>query len=55
MKESEIKNELHHVLQSLNAYKSLGMGFDDLVQRYGDTIAEIDNKKWALTELRQSR
>ena len=40
--------------QSLKAYKSIGMGFDDLVQLYSDITAEIDNKKWALTELRHS-
>ena len=42
------------MMQSLKAYKSIGMGFDELVQLYGDIIAEIDNKKWALTELRHS-
>ena len=41
-------------MQALKAYKSVGMGFDDLVQLYGDIIAEIDNKKWALTELRHT-
>ncbi|XP_028392642.1 HAUS augmin-like complex subunit 4 [Dendronephthya gigantea] len=51
-KENETKKELHHVMKTLKAYKSIGMGFDDLVELYGDIIAEIDNKKWALTELR---
>ena len=53
-KENETKKELHRVMQSLKAYKSVGMGFDDLVQLYGDIIAEIDNKKWALAELRHT-
>lgn len=41
-------------MQALQAYTSVGMGFDGLVQHYGDLLAEIDNKKWALTELRHS-
>ena len=53
-KENDIKKELHRVMQALKAYKSIGMGFEELVQLYGDIIAEIDNKKWALTELRQN-
>ncbi|CAB4011961.1 HAUS augmin-like complex subunit 4 [Paramuricea clavata] len=53
-KENDTKKELHRVTQSLKAYKSIGMGFDDLVQLYSDITAEIDNKKWALTELRHS-
>ena len=53
-KENDTKKELHRVMQSLKAYKSIGMGFEELVQLYGDIIAEIDNKKWALTELRHN-
>ena len=54
MKENETKKELHRTLQALQAYKSVGMGFENLVGHYSDLLAEIDNKKWALTELRQS-
>ena len=39
----------------LVAYESVGMGFDTLVQQYGALMAEIDNKKWALSELRQTQ
>ena len=53
-KENDTKKELHRVMQSLKAYTSIGMGFEELVQLYGDIIAEIDNKKWALTELRHN-
>ena len=31
------------------------MGFDALVQQYAALMAEIDNKKWALSELRQTQ
>ena len=31
------------------------MGFDSLVQQYTTLMAEIDNKKWALSELRQNQ
>ena len=53
-KENDTKKELHRVMQSLKAYKAIGMGFEELVHLYGDIIAEIDNKKWALTELRHN-
>ena len=39
----------------LIAYESVGMGFDALVQQYAALMAEIDNKKWALSELRQTQ
>lgn len=53
-KENETKKELHQVMQALHGYKSVGMGFENLVRHYGDLLAEVDNKKWALTELRHS-
>ena len=47
--------ELHRLTQTLLAYESVGMGFDSLVQQYTTLMAEIDNKKWALSELRQTQ
>jgi len=53
--EEESSAELFRLTQTLLAYESVGMGFDSLVQQYTTLMAEIDNKKWALTELRQSQ
>jgi len=53
--EEESSGELLRLTQTLLAYESVGMGFDSLVQQYTTLMAEIDNKKWALTELRQSQ
>ena len=53
--EEESSAELHRLTQTLLAYESVGMGFDSLVQQYTTLMAEIDNKKWALSELRQNQ
>ena len=53
--EEESSAELHRLTQTLLAYESVGMGFDGLVQQYTTLMAEIDNKKWALSELRQNQ
>ena len=53
--EEESSAELHRLTQTLVAYESVGMGFDGLVQQYTTLMAEIDNKKWALSELRQNQ
>ena len=53
--EEESSAELHRLSQTLLAYESVGMGFDGLVQQYTTLMAEIDNKKWALSELRQNQ
>ncbi|XP_073233389.1 HAUS augmin-like complex subunit 4 [Porites lutea] len=53
--EEESSAELHRLTQTLLAYESVGMGFDSLVQQYTTLMAEIDNKKWALSELRQTQ
>ena len=53
--EEESSAELHRLTQTLVAYESVGMGFDGLVQQYTALMAEIDNKKWALSELRQNQ
>ena len=53
--EEESSTELQSSKQALKAYESVGMGFDALVQQYTRLTAEIDNKKWALSELRQTQ
>ena len=53
--EEESCAELHRLTQTLLAYESVGMGFDSLVEQYTALMAEIDNKKWALSELRQTQ
>lgn len=53
--EEESTAEFHRLIQTLLAYESVGMGFDSLVQQYTTLMAEIDNKKWALSELRQNQ
>lgn len=53
--EEESSAELLRLTQTLLAYESVGMGFDSLVQQYTTLMAEIDNKKWALSELRQTQ
>ncbi|ELU12924.1 hypothetical protein CAPTEDRAFT_198726 [Capitella teleta] len=45
--------DLKQVDQTLAAYEAVGSGFDNLVQEYTRLKDEIDNKKWALRELKQ--
>ena len=46
--------ELQHASHTLQAYQSVGLGFDNLVKQYSVLMTEIDNKTWALSELRQT-
>nr|XP_006812145.1 PREDICTED: uncharacterized protein LOC102803208 [Saccoglossus kowalevskii] len=50
----QCEKDLCRLTQAIEAYESLGMGFENLVQQYGELQEEIDNKRWALTELKQS-
>ncbi|XP_071957377.1 HAUS augmin-like complex subunit 4 isoform X2 [Antedon mediterranea] len=50
----ENEKELNQVSQALQSYQSLGMGFDKMVQEYDQLQAEIDNKRWALSEFKTS-
>lgn len=52
--EQEETKELQRASHALQVYQSVGMGFDQLVKEYTFLLREIDNKKWALSELRQS-
>ncbi|EDO45924.1 predicted protein [Nematostella vectensis] len=51
----EEERELQRAREALQAYESVGMGFEALVREYSALMIEIDNKKWALSELRQSQ
>ena len=46
------KRDLAAASQALKAYESVGMGFDALVLEYTYLKEEIENKKWALRELK---
>ncbi|XP_072024848.1 HAUS augmin-like complex subunit 4 [Amphiura filiformis] len=50
----EREKDVSRLQRALQAYESVGMGFDALVKEYEQLQGAIDNKKWALTELKQS-
>lgn len=50
---SETKEELNRVSQLLETYEAVGMGFGDLVNQFMNLREEVDNKKWALHELKK--
>ena len=52
---SSMQKEITKVSEALKTYQSVGMGFDDLVQEFTQLRDEIENKKWALRELRVSQ
>lgn len=52
---SSTQKEWTKVSEALKTYQSVGMGFDDLVQEFTQLRDEIENKKWALRELRVSQ
>ena len=41
--------------ESLRVYESVGSSFEQLVEKYTQITMEIDNKKWALTELQKTK
>ncbi|XP_078688541.1 HAUS augmin-like complex subunit 4 isoform X1 [Branchiostoma floridae x Branchiostoma belcheri] len=47
-------SEYTQSVQQLQAYRSVGMGFDSLVQEYGQLQEAIQNKQWGLTELQKT-
>ncbi|XP_065065033.1 HAUS augmin-like complex subunit 4 isoform X2 [Rhopilema esculentum] len=49
------KKELIKLEQTLKVYESIGSGFDSLVKEYAQLTAEIDNRKWALSELKRAQ
>lgn len=50
----EKESELSRIDQALQAYRSIGMGFEELVQEYEQLQKAVTSKKWALKELKQS-
>ena len=50
----ETQHELSTTQHALKAYQAVGMGFDELVREYTQLRDEVDNKKWAVRELRES-
>ncbi|XP_033101548.1 HAUS augmin-like complex subunit 4 isoform X2 [Anneissia japonica] len=50
----ENEKELNRVTQALQSYQALGMGFDKMVQEYEQLQADIENKRWALSEFKAS-
>ncbi|XP_041454233.1 HAUS augmin-like complex subunit 4 isoform X1 [Lytechinus variegatus] len=50
----ERKTDLMRHSQALKNYEAIGTGFEEIVNEYQELTAAIDNKKWALRELKQS-
>lgn len=44
--------EISSASQALKSYESVGLGFDALVREYTYLKDEIENKKWAIKELK---
>ena len=38
--------------QTLKAYEAVGMGFDKLVEEYTVLLSELENKQWAVSEMK---
>ena len=51
----KVEERLIQTQQILGHYHNLGEEFNQLVQQYQEVLAEIENKKWALTELGKTR
>lgn len=49
------KKELKQTQYSLAAYESVGVTFTQLLNQYTQLTMDIDNKKWALSELLKSK
>lgn len=52
---NESKTELTKLRYTLQIYESVGPGFESLVKQYVQLTAEIDNKRWALSELKRTQ
>ncbi|XP_050395830.1 HAUS augmin-like complex subunit 4 [Patella vulgata] len=48
------EKDLSRISQALTAYDSVGMGFENLVDEYSKLRSELENKRWAMTELQHS-
>jgi len=50
----DTQKELTQTTVALRTYETVGAEFDSLVQQFTKLHAEIDNKKWAVQELRRN-
>ena len=48
------QHQLLELKQIINGYQSIGEEFTQLLSEYIGLVTEIENKQWALNELRQS-
>ena len=47
----QLRSELLKYEAALKAYRSVGMGFERMGKEYATLLEEIENKKWAISEL----
>eukprot|EP00794_Sanderia_malayensis_P018655 gene18655-20536_t len=52
---AESKTELRTIRETLQVYESIGPDFVSIVKQYVKLTAEIDNKRWALSELKRTK
>jgi len=53
MSHEEAVQEYQRVTNKLVEYESVGMGFDKLAFEYSKLLNQIDEKKWALSQLQR--
>ena len=51
----KVEERLIQTQQVLGHYHQLGEDFNQLVAQYQEILSEIENKRWALTELTKTR
>ena len=52
--QQHVEQELMQTRQTLQHYVALGEKFASLATEHHEVLAEIENKRWALTELAKS-
>jgi len=50
---NDTENELSRVTAAVRSYESVGIEFDSLVDEFTRVRAEVDNRRWALHELKK--
>ena len=50
----EVQHETSTTGHALRAYEAVGSGFDDLVRDFTKLREELENKKWAIRELKNT-
>jgi len=51
---NQAKREYDGVIARLHKYEQVGLGFKELADEYNNLLNEINQKKWALNELRKN-